>query len=142
MQQITILSIGKNKTAWLDEALSEYVKRLKSAIELRFVIAKDDRQLIQLAEKAGFCICLDEKGDSLASSEAFAKRFAKDMERSGSRLTYIIGGADGLPKELRERYPLLSLSPLTLTHQMVRLLLVEQIYRAWEILRGSAYHRA
>ena len=63
------------------------------------------------------------------------------MERGGSRLSFIIGGAEGLPAEVRADATLVSLSRLTFTHQMARLVLAEQIYRATEIRKGSGYHK-
>jgi 23S rRNA (pseudouridine1915-N3)-methyltransferase len=65
----------------------------------------------------------------------------KSFEDGGSHVSFIIGGFAGLPDGIRSAYPLLTLSKMTWTHQMARLLLLEQIYRASEIFKGSAYHK-
>ena len=140
MQKIRILSIGKNKEPWLEQALSEYVKRLKSSLEIEFTWAKNNDQLHALAEKEPHRFCLDANG-KLMSSEQFASFLTKNLELGGSRLAIIIGGAEGLTPELKASNALVSLSPMTFTHQMTRLILLEQIYRAIEISKGSGYHK-
>jgi 23S rRNA (pseudouridine1915-N3)-methyltransferase len=132
--------VGKTKESWLEKALSEYLKRLKPQVHFDFLFAKDNKELLSLTENSTLAICLDEKGVLKTSSE-FSKFLFGKLQEGGSRLTIIIGGAEGLPPLLKENYPLLSLSPMTLTHQMVRLLLIEQIYRAFEIAKNSPYHK-
>lgn len=140
MYRIRILSVGKTKEAWLEEALAEYLKRLQPVVAFEFVWAKTDDQLMALASKESSLICLDASGKSM-DSEKFSAYVFKQLEAGGARLTFVIGGADGLPASLKAAGPLLSFSPMTFTHQMIRLLLIEQIYRAFEIHRGSKYHR-
>lgn len=139
MLKITILSVGKTKEKWLEEAFEEYIKRLKPYVEIHCIWAKNDIQLIDLAQKERFLICLDPQGRQF-DSEEFSKYLFKSFEKGGSQVTLIIGSAEGLPKELRQ-HPLISLSLMTFTHQMTRLVLIEQIYRAIEIHRGSRYHK-
>ncbi len=74
-------------------------------------------------------------------SETFSTFIIKKFEEEGSRLAIVIGGAEGLPLPLKQHHILISLSPMTFTHQLVRLILVEQIYRAFEIDKGSRYHK-
>jgi 23S rRNA (pseudouridine1915-N3)-methyltransferase len=140
MPKVKLLSIGKNKERWLEEAFSEYIKRLNPTVQIECQWLAEESQLPQAAAKEKNVICLDAAGRSL-TSEQFAVHFQQSLERGGARLTYVIGGAEGLTEEMRKRYPLISLSPLTFTHQMVRLILLEQIYRATEILKGSRYHK-
>lgn len=140
MIRIKLLSVGKTKEVWLEDAIQEYVKRLKAIIHLDFIWAKDDYQLIELAQKESILICLDPAGHEF-SSEEFAAFIEQSWEKGGSRLTFVIGGAEGLPKELKNSHKLISLSRMTFTHQITRLVLVEQIYRATEILKGSQYHK-
>ena len=140
MIKLKIASIGKTKETWLEEALEEYAKRLSKVISLEWIWAKSRPQLVVLVAKDSHVICLDPKG-ALMTSEQFSAFLYEAIEKGGSRLTFVIGDADGLPDELRNRCPLLSLSPLTTTHQLTRLLLVEQVYRATEIARGSPYHK-
>jgi 23S rRNA (pseudouridine1915-N3)-methyltransferase len=139
MYKIKIITIGKTKEKWLDDALEEYLKRLKPIALVEIVLAKDDPQLVQMASKEPLVICLDPVGKSL-TSELFSTFLIENLQKGGSRLAFVIGGADGLPASLKTQ-PALSLSPLTFTHQMARLILVEQLYRAFEINRGSPYHK-
>lgn len=140
MYRIRLISVGKTKEEWLDEAIQEYVKRLQPVALFEFVWAKNDAQLQSLAEKDESVICLDAAG-KMYTSEQFSGFLLKELEKGGARLTFVIGGAEGLPAEMKSRYPLISLSPMTFTHQMARLILVEQTYRAFEIARGSRYHK-
>jgi len=140
MIKIKLLSVGKTKEAWLDEAIAEYIKRLQGDISFEFVWAKDDAQLVALAQKEPHLICLDAAGKAF-TSEQFAHFLEDQWQRGGSRLTIVIGGAEGLPLQLKAKSVLVSLSPLTFTHQIARLILIEQIYRTHEILRGSPYHK-
>lgn len=134
-----LLSIGKTKEKWLEEAFEEYTKRLKSTVQITCSWAKDDQQLIEWASREPDCFALDPNG-KLLSSEEFSQFLVHSWEKGGSRIAAVIGGALGLPKELKQ-LPLISLSPLTFTHQITRLVLIEQIYRALEISRGSKYHK-
>lgn len=140
MLKLKILSIGKTKEKWLEEAFSEYVKRLKPVVHVECLWSKDSSQLIEWAEKETFYLCLDPQG-RLFTSEEFSHFLFQHWEKQGSRLTCIIGGAEGLPLDIKQQGLLISLSPLTFTHQMTRLLLIEQIYRAIEIHKGSSYHK-
>ena len=141
MYHIKILSVGKTKEQWLLDAIDEYAKRLRSTVSFTYQWAKNDHQLEELAAKEKNTILLDPKG-SLHTSEQFSSFLVESLERGGSKLTFVIGGADGIPKSLLADGQKISLSPLTFTHQMSRLILVEQIYRALEIDKGSDYHRA
>lgn len=140
MIKIDVISIGKSKEPWLEEALALYVKRLSGQIKLTFTLVKDDSALLKRVDGVRGVLALDEKGE-LMTSTRFSSVLFKTVQDHGARAAFVIGGADGLPKEIRERYPLISLSRLTFTHQMARLILAEQIYRAMEIKRGSKYHR-
>lgn len=140
MFKIKIFSIGKTKEAWLESAISEYLKRLQPIASIECLWCKSDAQLIEMAKKENCYICLDPKGPAM-TSEAFSTLLTSTLEKGGSRLTFVIGGAEGLPKELKEHASLLSLSSMTFTHQLTRLVLIEQIYRAFEIAKGSNYHK-
>lgn len=141
MIKVKILTIGKTKEKWLDDALDEYIKRMKPSLTLEWNLLKNDQQLIDSALKEPSFICLDVQG-RLLSSEEFAQFFHLTIEKNGSRLCLIIGGAEGLPEKLKQKADaLISLSPLTFTHQITRLVLIEQIYRALEIKKGSSYHK-
>ncbi len=137
MIKIRILSIGKNKESWLDEALKDYTERLKRTAKIEWLFVETNAELEKKIE--GQTIALDPQG-KMVTSEQFSEFLLKEVEKGGSRLTFIIGGAEGLTSSLK-KLPLISLSPLTFTHQMARLILAEQIYRAFEIERGSPYHK-
>lgn len=138
--KIKILSIGKTKEPWLEEACSEYIKRLSSSITLECLWAKNDSQLIEWSKREKGVLCLDPQGKEF-SSLTFSDFLFEAIEKNGSKLTMIIGGAQGLPDEVKSMGVLISLSKLTYTHQMTRLILIEQIYRAFEIKKGSNYHK-
>ena len=140
MIKLKILSVGKTKEKWLNDAFDEYKKRLSSSVSIESGWAKDDHQLIEWSQKEHNFLSLDPAGRQFASEE-FASFLTEQWEKGGSRLTLIIGGAEGLPEVIKKRGTLISLSPLTFTHQMTRLVLIEQIYRATEINRGSHYHK-
>ncbi len=139
--QIKIFTIGKTKEQWLEEALEEYTQRLKSVLRIEWHLVKDDAQLLRLLEKEKSFIGLDPQGE-LLESVPFSKQLFRLLAEGGSRLSFVIGGSDGIPPPIKARAKkLLSLSPLTFTHQLTRLVLLEQIYRAFEIEKGSAYHK-
>lgn len=140
MYKIKILTIGKTKEAWLDEALAEYEKRLKTVAQIELVLAKNDQHLVELASKETALIVLDVVGTAVTSEE-FSKLLVNQLEKGGTRLSFVIGGAEGLPPQLQSAPIRISLSKMTYTHQIVRLVLVEQIYRALEIAKGSRYHK-
>ena len=138
--RVRIVSPGKNKERWLEDAIELYTTRLRGTLELECVWVRDDAALVKQARDAGSVIALDPLGKT-CTSEEFAELLFAAIERGGSRLSFIIGGAEGLPKEVRADATLVSLSRLTFTHQMARLVLAEQIYRATEIRKGSGYHK-
>lgn len=133
MLKIKIFSPGKTKESWLLEALAEYEKRLTGSI----VIEWDHSD----KEPDTPYICLDPEG-KLLSSEDFSKFLFKAWEQGGSRLSIVIGGPEGLSSEiLKKASSIISLSKLTFTHQITRLVLLEQVYRALQIQKGSPYHK-
>ena len=157
--KIRIVAVGKLKEKYLREGVAEYEKRLApfASVELletreeymaenpseaqrQETLAKEGERLLRLVPEKSFLIVLDVKG-KLLSSEALAKELASLALQGQSDLTFLIGGAFGLSPAVRERADLrISFSPMTFTHQMVRLLLYEQIYRAFKINRGEKYH--
>lgn len=140
MYHLRIISIGKTKELWLDEACAEYIKRLSHRMSIECIWLKTDQQLTIALQKEPYVICLDPAGKMMDSIK-FASFIEKSFEKGGSHLTIAIGGPEGLPTEVRAAYTLISLSQLTMTHQIVRIVLFEQLYRAMEILAGSPYHK-
>lgn len=134
MPKLTIHTIGKAKEPWLIAALEEYEKRLPFQIEWK--LYKDNKTLENAALKLKSYHALDPTGQ-LFKSEGLAKWFEKSSPRD-----LLIGGAEGLSNTLKSKaLSLISLSPLTFTHQMTRLILLEQLYRATQINAGTNYHK-
>ena len=142
VNRFRVLAIGKVRRGWIQEGIDLYRKRLPGLeiIELRDSTPQKEADAIQAALRSDErLIALMEEGDTLASIP-----FARRLERYGNeRLAFVIGGADGLTAELKARASWrLSLSPMTFPHELARLMLIEQLFRAQAILQGSPYHRA
>lgn len=142
MIKIQVVGVGRTKEEWLETAIAEYLKRLTPIARFDFLFLKDNQALLTHLkdQPPRSYITLDESGESFDSLQ-FSQFLEQFMRENGPRLQFVIGGSEGLPSTLKHHTPSVSLSPMTLTHQMVRLLLVEQIYRALEIQRGSRYHK-
>lgn len=153
MRQMRLLVVGKTKDRYLQEGLEHFLKRLGPYTKLEIVVLKDaaakapeaakadeGARLIAQLDAQAYVIALDEKGQSL-SSEGLAKHLEQRALEGFGKIDWIIGGAWGLSAEVKKRADLtLSLSKMTFTHQMARLFLAEQIYRALSILKGEKYH--
>ena len=151
---IRIIFVGKTKEDWLKEQIDEYSKRLGRFVRIQIDEVKDEKilgtdferikkaegeRIIKLLDD-DYAIALDINGKEFGSKE-FATAMKKANEEN-KRLTFIVGGAMGLSDEVLKKCKIrLSLSKMTFTNQMVRLLLVEQIYRAFTILAGMEYHK-
>lgn len=141
MYKIKVYTIGKTKETWLQEALNDYEARLKSTLTFEWILAKNDEQLKQFLEKEAHFICLDPQGKE-CNSEGFSHFLLQTLQDCHSRLCFVIGGANGIPEVIKAKaHSLFSLSKMTFTHQITRLILAEQIYRAFEIDKGTAYHK-
>jgi 23S rRNA (pseudouridine1915-N3)-methyltransferase len=139
--EIYIYSVGKNKESWLTLALAEYEKRLKTAAKIHWVLCKNDSELEKQVGLESGWIALDPEGKTY-TSEAFSSFLLKQVETDGKKLVLVIGSSDGLTPFLKAKAKsLLSLSKLTFTHQITRLVLIEQLYRAIEIGKNSPYHK-
>lgn len=153
--KIRIIQVGKNKDRYLEEAVAEFLKRLKPYTQMEVVTVKECRtgktfsrercveeegwEIIKALRDEDFVVALDERGREFSSKE-FAELLRGQMD-SGVSLCLIIGGAFGLSDEVKSRsHLILSMSKMTFTHQMVRIFLLEQIFRAICIIRGKEYH--
>lgn len=157
--KITLISTGKSDDGWVRDAVKRYADRIPhytafQHIETDDVKAKtkkpDPAALLRMeAQKqmkhiapSDFVVIFDEHGKSV-TSEGFADFFAKHHLAGTRHMVFIIGGAHGFDQEVKARANAsLSLSKMTLTHQMVRILALEQIYRAHTILKGEPYHHS
>lgn len=158
--RLLILAVGHKMPAWVSMGFEDYARRMPRDMSLQLVEirpqprggadtpAQIDRMLKLEAQRlraavpvSATCIALDERGRS-ASTEELARRL-EGWRQAGSDVAFLIGGADGLDTELKRSAQLmLSLSAMTLPHQLVRVLLAEQLYRAASLLQGHPYHRA
>ena len=137
-----ILAVGKVRRDWIQNGIDLYLKRLPGLTisELRDSTPDKEADAIRAALRPDeTLIVLMEQGETLASVP-----FARRLEQFGyERLVFVIGGADGLTPELKaQAHWRLSLSPMTFPHELARLMLVEQLFRAQAIVQGSPYHRA
>lgn len=157
--KITIACVCKLKEKYLTAGVEEYAKRLQPFCKLEItsiseekmpqdpsdaekeqVLAKETERLLKLIPEHSYVFLLDLQGQELTSPGLAAKMDGLAL-RGESHLTFVIGGAFGYTDELRRRADFRwSFSKLTFTHQMIRLLLVEQIYRAFKISHGEKYH--
>ena len=151
--KITIVCAGKIKEKYLSAGIAEFLKRLKpyAQVEIREIHeekmpedpspAEKEQVLAREGEKLLKLLYVLDVYGALKSSEQLAEEINALGLRGRSSITFLIGGAFGLSKEVRAKADArISFSPMTFTHQMVRLLLVEQIYRAFKINRGEKYH--
>ena len=157
--KITIVAAGKIKEKYLTAGINEFLKRLgtfanvkiveineekmkdnPSEAEKQQVLAAEGQRLLKQVPEGSYLFVLDLYGKAV-SSEALSEKIQKLGLEGKSSITFLIGGAFGLSEEVRQAADFrLSFSPMTFTHQMIRLLLVEQIYRSFKIARGEKYH--
>lgn len=147
--KIVIIAVGKEKDFSGYEIVSEYAGRVSHHVpcEWRYIPTSDQKQenekILEALDKdsrGSHVIALDEKGKEL-DSRAFADKIQWCMNESVKTLFFVIGGSYGLTDEVRSRaQAVIALSRMTFPHQLVRLVLVEQIYRAFTIMRGEKYH--
>ena len=154
--RVTILSVGHKMPAWIQDGYREYIRRMPPEIRVELVelkpeergagknagkaIAVEGERLLAALPGAATLVALDERGKSL-STQGLSAMLSQWM-RDASHPAFAIGGADGLSPAVKERaQQLVSLSALTLPHGLVRVLLAEQLYRAWSILARHPYHR-
>ncbi len=153
--KITIITPGKAKKDWLEAGLAQYVKWLKPYCQIEFllikpgsdklppelVLAVEGRSILAQIRPQDYVVALDLAGLEV-DSEQLALHLPAWLAAGGSKLTFVIGGAFGLAEPVLQRaQQRLSLSRLTLTHQMTRLLLLEQCYRSFCILQNKPYHK-
>ncbi len=143
---IRIIAVGKMKDKRLAQLADDFLRRLRPMASVEVIELKDsntEKEGQQMVAKLGsatgktLVVAMDEKGDDLSSEQ-----FAKVLGQHGS-IALLIGGADGLGSEARNRAGrTIKLSSMTWTHEMARVLLIEQVYRGFSILKGRPYHRS
>lgn len=154
---IKIIAVGKIKEQYLKDAIKEYEKRLSPFCSLSIVEVQPEQiidesmilkyksveaeRILPLIKHNSFVITLEING-KMFSSEDFASKIKQLSYEGINDIIFIIGGANGLDSKISELSNLkLSFSKMTFTHQMIRLILIEQIYRAFKIINNEPYHR-
>src|SRR5262249_18110166 len=139
--KISLLMLGKTRRPEMRALLDDYVKRIGRSCVVQITEARDARAALKKidADRAATLI-LPDAGGRMIESNALAKWLGELRDRGTRQVTFVCGDADGFPSSLRERVPQkLSLGPMTLSHELARVVLVEQLYRAFAILSGSPY---
>lgn len=140
---IKVIAGGRKSRGWVLDGVSEYEKRLSKywALEWRFVNDDAVDSAVAKLDARDFVVVMDERGANLSSPELSAK--LNGAIESGRQIVIVVGGAYGVNDATRERADLIwSLSKLVFPHELVRVLLAEQVYRAQEIANGGKYHHA
>ena len=154
--RLEFLFLGKTKESYLEAGITDYAKRLSRylKIEIRiikegrakkgepdnFLIEKESDKLLQNIQ-GSYLVCLDRTGKQM-DSLALAKQMARWEMQGIKKISFVIGGHLGLSKTILKKSDLvLSFSPMTFTHEMTRLLMLEQLYRACTINAGEKYHK-
>ena len=156
MQGITLLFVGQTADPRVDSFLDEYVKRVSRFVTLDIKALPEPKttkktppstqkelegaSIIEAVGQGDTVILLDEKGREY-TSRGFSELLEKEMMTTSKRLVFVVGGPYGFSEEVYRRFPRkISLSLMTLNHQMVRIFLAEQVYRAVSIIHNLPYH--
>ena len=136
-----IIAIGKIKKKWIQEGIEMYLKRLPG-LEVKEIKdktqSKEEHTIKEIVSKNEILVTLNENGQSFTSKQLATKL----LNSHNQNITFVIGGASGLTSSLNNLASWqLSLSPLTFPHEIARLLLIEQLYRAKTITQGGPYHK-
>lgn len=154
--KILLITVGKTDQQWLTDGISQYVERLSHFCQFEMQVIPDIRNtknmdqntqkvregelILNMLQPSDDVWLLDDKGREMTSPET-AQWLQKRLAQSTKRLVFIIGGPYGFSQDVYNRVPgRLSLSKMTFSHQMVRLIFVEQLYRAFSILNNLPYH--
>lgn len=158
--KITIIAVGKLKENYWQEAVAEYSKRLNKYVKLELIEVADEKapenmsqaqeeivkkkegeRILKNIKETAFIVTLEIKGKNL-SSEQFSEFIGTNMINGNSHIVFIIGGSIGLSNEvLKQSNMPLSFSKMTFPHQLMRVVLLEQIYRAFKIMKKEPYHK-
>jgi 23S rRNA (pseudouridine1915-N3)-methyltransferase len=145
--KLKVISIGKDRSGLFAPGVTEYASRLQHYVRPQLIELPESKNLAtegeatlgKLAER-DVLIALDERGKELSSIEL--SQWIARQQQSGRDLVFALGGDEGLAPQVREKAALvLSLSRMTLPHRLARLVLLEQLYRSFTLLRGEPYHK-
>lgn len=148
---IRIIAVGKKHESWIVDGVERYQKRLKKPFDIEWIILphsaydesrtrqEESKRILNRLNDSDYVILLDERGE-IIDSPTLSKKI-ENLFESSSQIVFVIGGAYGVDENLHERANYVwSFSKLVFPHQLVRLMLVEQIYRSQEIASGNHYH--
>jgi 23S rRNA (pseudouridine1915-N3)-methyltransferase len=155
--KIKVIVVGKTKEDWIKEGIRHYQRLLKKYVDLEIIEIKEEKitkskdqmtildsegeKISRYLKKDALWVALDVGGDKF-TSEHFAKFFERNLNRGKNHFTFILGGALGVSEKILRVCPVkLSLSQMTFTHEISRIVILEQIYRAFSILAGTKYHK-
>lgn len=148
MMKITILAVGKIKEKYMRDAIADYSLRLSKYCKLNIIeapegmsVEKEGEDLLRLIPQGSYVVALDLKGTMISSTD-LADMFRECTVAGESHFTFIIGGSDGIDRRvISKANKSICMSKMTFTHQMARLIICEQIYRAMKINGGEKYHK-
>jgi 23S rRNA (pseudouridine1915-N3)-methyltransferase len=139
--KLIVVCVGRIRERELRAVADDYAARIRRYVRCEEVEVRDGAALDRALPKGAFVVALEVQGDAV-SSETFARRLESWGSRGKGDVAFVIGGADGIPEHVsRAASARLSLSTMTLPHRLARVLLFEQLYRAFTIMRGEPYAR-
>ena len=139
--KIRLLMLGKTRRPEMNAVLADYVKRISRSCPIELTEVRDGEAALKRldADRAATMLLLD-AGGKVYDSTTFAKWLGEQRDRGTREIIFVCGGADGFPEAVRDRMKQkISLSAMTYSHELARVMLAEQIYRAFAILSGSPY---
>jgi 23S rRNA (pseudouridine1915-N3)-methyltransferase len=150
--KLRVIWVGKSRDPWVKEVVGDYAGRIRRYAPLELSEVRDEKgaeaeemrrreceRIEKMIPPGAILVLLDERGEQM-DSPGLAAYIGKQRDSGTGELVFAIGGAYGFSEEFRRRGRLLALSKMTFTHQMVRVFLLEQIYRAFTILNNEPYH--
>ena len=138
--KIKVLFTGKTTDPWIRQGIGEYAGRIRHYVPFELVELRDEEQIVKALRSTDHLVLLDERGASFSSLD-WARNLEQKALHFPKDLVFAVGGPYGFPAAVQARcQERLSLSPMTFSHQLVRLVFLEQLYRALTIIRGEPYH--
>ena len=145
--KLQIIAVGHKMPAWVETSANDYIKRMPKDFPIEVKELKPDispvkegLKILESLPKNATIIAMDERGRDLTTMQL--TQMMQDWRQEGKDVVFLIGGADGLSQDIKQKSTtLIRLSSMTLPHAMARLILIEQLYRAYTILQGHPYHR-
>ncbi len=158
--RLLVISVGKVREKYLNAGIKDFLTRLRpyagieyvegleqriqphpSPAEIASVLEKEGQRVLSYIKEGDYVVALDSRGESMTSEE-LAHKIGELMNQGTSRVAFVVGGSHGLAQDILKRaQTILSFSKLTFPHQLAVLMLLEQIYRSFKIIRGEPYHK-